>query len=163
MPEVERIFNKTRRKIKKYRAAWLTQWEILVRNVPRIESARAQTIDNTSKSALEKQILIWDLSFSKQHCWGFTYSWMWSRAVWSVVYDISNKGSGFETTATTQLPEGLNPQALIFQWRLVFQKNPVTALNVTTNVTTIDKSGNYSFLLFPWFMSLKPEICLSAL
>lgn len=101
--------------------------------------------------------------FSKRYCWGFTYSWMWRRAAWSVVYDVSNKGSGFGTTATIHLPEGLNPQTLIFQWRLIFQKNPVKTWNVTTNVTTIDKSGSYSFLFFPWFMSLKPEIFLSTL
>lgn len=96
--------------------------------------------------------------FSKRYCWGFTYSWMWRRAAWSVVYYVSSKGSGFETTATTHLP-----QTLIFQWRLIFQKNPVTAWNVTTNVTTTEKSWNYYFLFFPWFMSLKPEIFLSAL
>ena len=95
-----------------------------MRNIPH----RAKPIDNTSKSKLGKQILIWGLRFSKRCCWGFTSYGMWRRAVWSVVYDVSIKGSGFETSAAIHLPEGLNPQARKYQWRLTFHKSPVNGM-----------------------------------
>jgi len=85
-----------------------------VRNVPQIMSARAQPIDNTSKSVLEKQILIWGSQSGVAEDSRILGCDAVPFGLWFTTFRTNVVASKRQQHVTTNVKKLTNPEMIIF-------------------------------------------------